>query len=123
MRIVPIFAAMAFAIGLSVTPAAADIRLATPANSIGAPVAQPETTNPTADQYRDRRWREDRGWRGDRWRGNRGWRGGYRYRSYGYRNGYRYRSYGYRNGYRWRGATWCRTSWRYGRPYRVCWRR
>jgi hypothetical protein len=111
MRLIPFFAAIALATGASVaTPAAADTRLAAPQNAIGV-AADQSTMNPTADQYRERRWR------GDRWRGNRGWRGD------GWRGGYRYRGNGWRYGNRWRGGVRCRTSWRYGRPHRVCWRR
>ncbi len=115
MRIIPLLAAAACAIGLSATPAAADTRLATATKSVGVPAARAETVNPFADQYRERRWRNDR-WRDNR--GNRGWHGNKRWN-----DRYRYRGNGWRYGNRYRSRVVCRTSWRYGRPYRVCWRR
>jgi hypothetical protein len=124
------FAVLLAVAGVSaITPATAETSL-TRSTTIAAPIATPDATNASADQYRgrggNRSWRGggNRGWngRGDRgWRGggNRGWRGG----GYGYRGGrgyYRPRYYGY-GGYR-RGVV-CRTSWRWGRPHRVCFRR
>jgi hypothetical protein len=107
MRMIPLFAAFAFATGLSASPAAADTRLTQPVSATGLTTAGPVTATPAADQYRERRWRGDRwrgnnGWRGDRWRGGNRWHGN--------------------RGWR-RGGVVCRTSWRYGRPRRVCWRR
>ncbi len=71
MRMIPLFAALAFATGLSASPAAADTRLAKPVSATGVATAGPVTATPTADQYRERRWRG-----GNRWYGNRGWRRG-----------------------------------------------
>ncbi len=76
-----------------------------------------------ADQYRSRNG--NRGYRGGygygggyRFRGNRGYRGYSSYR----RNYYHPRYYAYRP-YRWRGRPMCRTTWRWGRAHRVCYRR
>jgi hypothetical protein len=111
MRFTPIFAAiLAFAGIATAAPAAAETALTKPV-AVGVFSTIQPTSGTTADQYRDRRWR------GDRWRGDRGWRGDR------WRGGNRYRGGGWRYGNRWRGVTRCRTSWRYGRPYRVCWRR
>lgn len=125
MRITHLFAVLLAVAGASaVTPAAAETAL-TKAASIATPLVEPSGTTATADQYRDRGrhngWRNgNRGWHG----GDRGWRGGYRS---GWRGGYRPRyayGYGYGRPYRWRGSRFvCRTSWRWGRPHRVCFRR
>jgi uncharacterized membrane protein len=129
MRITHLFAALLAVAGVSaITPASAETSL-TRSTTIAAPIATPNATNANADQYRgrggNRGWRGggNRGWNGG---GNRGWRGG----GYGYRGGYGGRGwgrgyyrprYGYYGGYR-RGLV-CRTSWRWGRPHRVCFRR
>jgi hypothetical protein len=103
---IPIFAAIAVAVGVSAaTPAAADTRLSIPANTVTTPLATPGVPTATADQYRNRsRYRHRAGWRQYRYRpryyANRGWHRGWR-----------------------RGGLACRTAWRYGRPHRVCWRR
>jgi hypothetical protein len=128
MRIIRIFAVLLAVAGVSaIGPASAETSL-TRSTTIAAPIAAPSGTTATADQYRDRGrhngWRNgNRGWRG----GDRGWRG----RGYGYRGGYGYRDrgyyaprYAYGRPYRWRGSRLaCRTSWRWGRPHRVCFRR
>lgn len=115
MRIVHLFAVLLAVAGASaVTPAAAETALTRPA-SIATPLAQPSGTTATAYQYRDRG--RHYGWRN----GNRGWHGGYRS---GWRRGYYRPRYGYGRPYRWRGSrVVCRTSWRWGRPHRVCFRR
>jgi hypothetical protein len=122
MRITHLFAALLAVAGVSaVTPASAETSL-TRATTIAVPIAAPSGITASADQYRDRGrhngWRNgNRGWRG----GDRGWRGG----GYGYRGGGYYRPrYAYGRPYRWRGSRLaCRTSWRWGRPHRVCFRR
>ncbi len=108
MRMIQMVAVLLAVAGASaVTPAAASTNLARPAPVV-APFAQPGTPRTDANQYRGRRY----GYRYGRGYG-RGWRGG----------GYRYRPrYAYRP-YRWRPRLVCRTSWRFGRPHRVCWRR
>ena len=130
MRITHLFAALLAVAGMSaVTPASASTTL-TKAAPVATPLAVPSGAGASADQYRDRGYRGGYG-RGYRGGYGRGYRGGYG-RGYGYRGGYgdrgwhrgyyRPRYYGY--GYGWRGGRpFCRTSWRWGRPHRVCYRR
>ena len=113
MRITRLLVVMLAMAGMSaVTPAAADTNL-TRAPAVATPLGQPSDSVASADQYRNRY-------------GHRGYRGGYGYRANrgyrGYRRGYYRPRYAYRP-YRWRGRMVCRTSWRWGRPHRVCFRR
>ena len=101
MRMIPLFAAAALAVGITVATPAAATRLAKPASAIATPLATPGNPTASADQYRAR----------SRYRYRAGWRQ-YRYRP----------RYDANRGWRHRGLT-CRTAWRYGRPHRVCWRR
>jgi len=122
MRISRIFAVLLAVAGMSaIGPASAETSL-TRSAPIAAPIAAPSGITVAANQWRDRGrhngWRNgNRGWRG----GDRGWRG----RGYGYRGrGYYGPRYAYGRPYRWRGSRLvCRTSWRWGRPHRVCFRR
>lgn len=122
MRITRLFAVLLAVVGMSaISPASAETSL-TRSTTIAAPIATPSGITATAGQYHDRGrhngWRNgNRGWRG----GDRGWRG----RGYGYRGrGYYGPRYGYGRPYRWRGSRFvCRTSWRWGQPHRVCFRR
>ena len=107
MRITHLFAVLLAVTGTAVvTPAMAATSTTRIATTLSVDSGVP---NASADQYRSRRY-DRRGYRGR----------GYGYRGYGYR--YRPRYYG--GGPRWRsGRLACRTSWRYGRARRVCWRR
>lgn len=102
MGMIAMIATLAVAAGLTAaTPASAETRSVTAPSTLATPLAQPGMPTASAEQYRSRyRYRYRAGWRQYRYRpryyANRGWRG--------------------------RGVT-CRTSWRYGRPRRVCWRR
>jgi len=99
MRFSPFLAVALAVAGMSATQPAAAERSLAPAVTLGTP----DGMTASADQYRDHRYRDR-----------------YRYgRRHGYRPDYRYR--GYRGGYR-RGRLVCRTTWRYHRPYRRCWR-
>jgi len=124
MRISHLFAVVLAVAGLSaVSPASAETSLARTA-PIATPIAQPSGTGTSADQYRGRGYRggHDRGYRGGY---GRGYRGGYGYRgNRGWNRGYYRRNYYAYRPYRWRGGRMvCRTSWRWGRPRRVCFRR
>ena len=94
MRITRMFAILLAVAGVSaISPASAETSLTRP-TTIAAPISTPSGTATTADQYRDR----GRGYYGPR--------------------------YAYARPYRWRGSRLvCRTSWRWGRPHRVCFRR
>ena len=113
MRIIRLFAVLAAVAGLSaVSPASAETSL-TRVAPMATPLAQPAGTGTSADQYRDRGYRGGYG---------RGYRGGYGHR--GWNRGYYRRNYYAYRPYRWRGGRMvCRTSWRWGRPHRVCFRR
>jgi len=109
MRITHMFAVLLAILGFAaVTPATATTNTARLA--VAAPV-----TGRTADQYRSRYG----------YRLGRGYRYGYRsnWRRYNYRpRYYQPRYYSYRPRY-YRSRLVCRTSWRWGRPHRVCFRR
>lgn len=115
MRIAHLFVVMLALGGVSAIPPATAATALAKAPAVAAPFGQPSDSTASADQYRNRY-------------GNRGYRGGYGYRANrgyrGYRRGYyRPSHYAYRP-YRWRdGRLVCRTSWRWGRPHRVCFRR
>ncbi|MGN6818957.1 MAG: hypothetical protein ACTHJR_09815 [Sphingomonas sp.] len=115
MRITHLFVALLAVAGVSaITPASAETSLSKTA-PIATPLVAPTSAISSANQYRGRHYRGGygHGYRGDYgYRGNRGWRRGYYRRNY-----YAYRPY------RWRGRMACRTSWRWGRPHRVCFRR
>ena len=104
MRITQMFAVLLAVFGMAaVTPASATT---TTRMTAAAPM-----TGTTADQYRSRySYRPGRGYR-------------YSYRS-NWRRGYNYRPRAFASRPRWRNNRLvCRTSWRWGRPHRVCFRR
>ena len=118
MRITQMFAVLLAVLGFAaVTPVSATTttRVATAAPTNGAAADQYRSRSGSRSTY-GRSYGYRSTWRGSRsnWRGNRlSWRGSYSYRP---------RYYAYRPRWRSSGLV-CRTSWRWGRPHRVCFRR